>query len=61
MLSDISLSNVFLDMTPQARETSKNKQKRLHQTNAFAPESKLSTKRKSSPLYGRKYLQTTNY
>ena len=36
MLFDIGLSNIFLDMSPQARETkAKIKQRGLHQTKKF--------------------------
>ena len=33
--SDIACSNILLDIYPQARETRKNKQIRLHQTKKF--------------------------
>ena len=43
-LFDIGPSSCFLNMSPQAREASKNKQTVLHQTKAFAQQRKLSTK-----------------
>ena len=45
MIFDISLSNIFLNMSPQTREINrKNKQMRLHQTQTFAQQRKPSTK-----------------
>ena len=53
-MSDISLSNIFSDKPPQARET-KNKQVGLHQTKkVIAQQRKPSTKQKDSPLTRRK-------
>ena len=53
-ISDISLSNIFSDKSPQARET-KNKQVGLHQTKkVIAQQRKPSTKQKDSPLTRRK-------
>ena len=59
MLFDISLSNISLDMSPQARKTKAkiNKQCYIKLKNFFTSKKKPSTKLKDNLPNGRRYLQ----
>ena len=58
MLFDIGLSNIFLDLSPQARATKAKINKCDYiKLKSFAQQSKPSTKRKGCLLHGRRYLQ----
>ena len=56
-ISDISCSNIFSNISPQARETNKiNKQMGLHQTKMFLHSKKTTNKMKRQPTEWEKHI-----
>ena len=58
-LFDLGCSNFLLDMSPEAKETSKHELSGLLQDKVSAQQRKQSTKLKGSLQNGRRYLQMT--